>query len=68
LVSTVELDPLSARKLRPLACAEAALCLALGLFKIGDKSRWFDEGFSAIVPSGNLRSIYDVAMHKNMPG
>jgi mannosyltransferase len=40
------------------------------LFNIGDKSLWFDEGFSAMVASGNLRSIYDVARHydKNMPG
>jgi mannosyltransferase len=69
LLSTVELNRLSARRVVSLACAEAALSLALGLFKIGDKSLWFDEGFSAMVASGDLRSIYDVARRdQNMFG
>jgi 4-amino-4-deoxy-L-arabinose transferase-like glycosyltransferase len=47
------------RRAVPLALAECALALGLGLVTLGTKSLWSDETYSASVASGTWRSMWE---------
>ena len=58
MVSRLDSDERLDRVAVPLALAECALALVLGLITLGGKSLWSDETYSASVASGTWHSMY----------
>jgi len=61
--------PLATRWVALILLAEVVLAAALGSVRLGSKSLWYDEGFSAMWASRGVGGVVDVARHldSNMP-
>lgn len=62
-------DPLATRWVVPILVGEVVLSVVLGSIRLGHKSLWYDEAFSAMSASRGVSGVVDVARHldANMP-